>query len=565
MQANDKIQEIFLESCLEQLKDVESLLLDLESAKGDEFQERVTRIFRAAHSIKGDAGSMGLEHISGYAHAIENVLQLVRERLLPVSTHIINELLHGFDRLRALITAPNQGVDAAMEQDFSRLEKLLDQVDEQEPPSAAQGNDNTAPPSQPGEETAPSEEEASEISQIAESFAAQDKITRVTIPAVQLDILVDRVGELSIAQSRLGRMARSDHESRFLGVAEEIESLCNQLRDQVLGLRLLPLQISFTKYRRLVRDLCADLGKNAAFIMHGQNTELDKKLIEELNTPLIHLLRNAVDHGIEPPDVRERTGKEKQGRIELSARQQGSDVVIEISDDGAGIDGDRLERLARQRGLLPEQAPGHELTDDEKLQLIFLPGLTTAEKVDAVSGRGVGMDAVKASVQALRGTIEIASKQDQGATFRIQVPISMAIIDCLRVEAGGEDYFIHLDYVQECLEHHPRADHENDFRELSLRGEFLPLVCLRRFFAIPGEQPAASHIVVVKTNVGRFGVIVDQIVGQHQAVLRQLGNAVGKVDGILGATVTEQGTMGLILDMPSLADAAQQEEEQRWG
>lgn len=573
MKLDDKVREIFVESSLEQLRNVETRILDLEHAQGEERQEQITRIFRAAHSIKGDAGSMGLEHLSRYAHSIENALQLVRENLLPVSETIIDELLHGFDRLRSLIGSPDLGADASLEPDFRRLEALLASVPQEEavplsgpevsPPTGQPSGTAVALPLAPREE-APAEGEAEPQAPRfnADKLALDDKITRVTIPAEQLDILVDRVGELAIAQSRLGRLARSERDSKFLPVAEEIEALCSLLRDQVLGLRLLPLQVSFAKYRRLVRDLCSDLGKKAEFIMTGENTELDKKLIEELNTPLIHLLRNAVDHGIEPPHMREYLGKPAQGNIELSACQLGGEVLIEIRDDGKGIEAQRLRQLAVNAGRLP---PDKELSDKELLDLIFLPGLTTAEKVGEVSGRGVGMDAVKASIQSLRGKIEVQSAPGKGTTFRLQLPVSMAIIDCLRVAVAGSDYFMHLDYVEECLElPQSVAQRARAGRSLALRGEHLPLVCLRDFFRLDSPPPPALHVVVVRTNQGRCGVVVDHVVGQHQAVLRQLGPAVGKVDGILGATVTEHGHMGLILDMPSLAQAALLEEQQRW-
>lgn len=607
MHLDAKVREIFVESCLEQLKDIEARILDLEHAQGDSRDEQVTRIFRAAHSIKGDAGSMGLDTISTYAHSIENVLQLVRERLLPVSQQVINELLHAFDRLKTAITSKSQ--DDSLEADSKRLDELFHAAVEYEQQTDLQNGQ--MPPGELGfqrdlqqerqsdftpdgqelghpdtagahrqqagkkprkEDALPSsaasgqqEEQASDdhkVQQVVDRVSADEKITRVTIPAEQLDILVDRVGELAIAQTRLGSLAREERDSKFLPVAEEIEALSALLRDQVLGLRLLPLEVSHAKLRRLVRDLCAELGKKAEFVMSGQNTELDKKLIEELNTPLIHLLRNAVDHGIEPPHIREYQDKPPQGVIEVAASQLGGEVLIEVKDDGKGIDGERLRQLAINKGLLD---PDAELNEQQQLELIFLPGLTTAEKLSDVSGRGVGMDAVKASVQTLRGKIEVRSTRGQGTTFSIQLPVSMAIIDCLRVQVGGDDYFMHLDHVEECIEQPAQVSGlECAPHSMSLRGEHLPLVCLREFFEVPGQRPFSMQVVVVRSNLGRLGIVVDHVVGQQQAVLRHLGPAVGKVPGILGATVTEQGVMGLILDMPALAQTAHNEEQQRW-
>ena len=554
MKLDDKVREIFVESCMEQLKNVEASILDLENAHGEYRQDQITRIFRAAHSIKGDAGSMGLENISRYAHTIENVLQLVREGGLAVSQHVINELLFAFDRLLQCIKASDLGQGQNLHKETLRLDALL---------ASAQGEELQGGAAALQEKGAPeADDDQSGVRVSAESFATEDKITRVTILAEKLDFLVDRIGELSIVQTRLSRLARMEHDSKFLPVAEAVEGLCSQLRDQVLELRMLPLQVSYAKYRRLVRDLCSELGKSAAFVMNGQNTELDKKLIEELNTPLIHLLRNAVDHGIEPPHLREYLGKPVQGRIEVSASQLGGEVLIEVKDDGKGIEGEKLFQLAVKKSLIPADAV---LTEQEKLELIFMPGLTTAEKISGVSGRGVGMDAVKASIQLLRGRIGVVSEPGKGTCFRLQLPVSMAIIDCLRVSVGSSEFFMHLDYVEECIELH-RDDNEDTIppRRYALRGEYLPLVCLRHFFQLDGERPQPAHIVVVRTSQGRFGIVADAVLGQHQAVIRHLGPAVGKVEGILGATVTENGTMGLILDMTSLAYNALREEMEHW-
>jgi len=562
MHLDDKVREIFIESCLEQLKNIEARILDLEHAQGEQREDLIARIFRAAHSIKGDAGSMGLERISAYAHSIENVLQLVREGLLPVTQLLVNEMLRAFDTLKNAIATPSQEIEAGLEQEAERLAVFFREAEEQERLLAVSEAGETPPASQPLEEQQSDATKDDKAGAIVDRVAADEKITRVTIPAEQLDILVDRVGELAIAQTRLSRLARDENDSKFLPVAEEIEALSALLRDQVLGLRLLPLEVSYGKLRRLVRDLCAELGKKAEFHMSGQNTELDKKLIEELNTPLIHLLRNAVDHGMEPPHMREYLGKSPQGRIEVAASQLGGEVLVKVTDDGKGIEGERLRRLAVEKGLLD---PDAELTEQQKLELIFLPGLTTAEKVSGVSGRGVGMDAVKASVQSLRGKIEVASTLGKGTTFSIQLPVSMAIIDCLRVAVADADYFMHLDHVEECLElPEELLQRPEPPRSLSLRREHLPLVCLRDFFEFEGPRPSSMHVVVVRSMRGLLGIVVDEVLGQQQAVLRHLGPAVGKVPGILGATVTEYGAMGLILDMPTLARAAYEEERLRW-
>jgi len=542
MAYDGKVKEIFVESCLEQLKNIEKAILDLETGQPAAKAETVALIFRAAHSIKGDAASMGVESVNSLAHKIENVLQPVREARLPVTSRLISELLTDFDLLRELITSPDLGQTRDLAEVFKRLDRLV---------------------SEEGEKGDPGREgEAGPAVSVAGGEAA-DRITHLTIPAEELDTLVNRIGELSIMQTRLQRLARSEKDQKFLPVAEEIEALCTLLRDQILGLRMLPLQVSFPKYRRLIRDLGAQLGKKADFLMEGHNTELDKKLIEELNVPIIHLLRNAMDHGIETPDVRLAAGKTAQGTIVLNAVQIGSEIVIEIRDDGAGLDTAKLRQHAVNSGRLD---PGQQLTEKELQELVFLPGLSTADIVDDVSGRGVGMDAVRDTIQTLRGKIDIESQPGKGATFRLHLPISLAIIDCLQIDVAGEDFFLHLDYVEECIELALNDhDRQHGARRLGVRGEVLPLIALRSFFGIPGLAPRLAHVIVVRTNNGRFGLVADEVKGQHQAVLKQLGPAFGKVDGVLGATVTEFGHMGVILDIPALAQCALDEEDRRWG
>lgn len=539
-----KVQEIFVESCLEQLKNIEKSILDLESLDPASRPQTVAAIFRAAHSIKGDAASMGVEKVNALAHRIENVLEPVRDGIMPIESVLISELLTGFDLLRELVSSPDLGQSRDISAILERWDRLA--VPTPQAPRSVQ------------EVAAASPQPAS----VQGLDPASGRITHLSIQAGELDTLVNRIGELSILQTRLQRSARSENHPIFLPLAEEIESLCTLLRDQVLSMRMLPLQVSFPKYRRLIRDLCAQLGKRAELDMEGHNTELDKKLIEELNSPLIHLLRNAMDHGIETPEERVAAGKPPQATITLTASQAGGEVVIEVGDDGAGIDAEKLRRRAVEAGRLD---PDRRLSHEELLELVYLPGLSTAETVDAISGRGVGMDAVRESITALRGKIEIHSELGKGTTFRLRLPISLAIIDCLQIDVGGEDYFLHLDYVEECLELKlSDREREQGARLLNSRGVALPLIALRNYFQIPGLAPRLAHVIIVRTGQGSFGLVADEVKGQHQAVLKQLGPAVGKVEGVLGATVTEQGHMGLILDIPGLAQRALAEEDGRW-
>jgi len=528
MVEDEKLYELFTESCLEQLRGIEAAVLDLETAGASSLRPKVEAVFRAAHTIKGDAGALGLVPLASLCHAVESVLTLVRDGTRPVTPGLIGELLAAFDSIKNMAEHAATARDWDVASDLARLQALLDPT----------------PPASDTERPASVEPTAAE---------AEEHIRKLAIPARELDILVDRVGELGIAQSRLAALSTRRGDAELRDVAEEVERLAGLLRDQVLGLRMLPIKVSFPKYRRLVRDTCAALGKEAELIMVGENTELDKAVIEQLNTPCIHLLRNAVDHGIELPDIRDARGKPRRGTITLSARQDGNDVMIVIADDGAGIDVERLWEKAVAAGMVD---PDNRPAGAEALNLIFLPGLTTAAAVGAVSGRGVGMDAVREGIAALRGRIEVASVPGGGASFTIRLPVSLAIIDCLEVHCAAVSYFLHLDYVEECLELPEHCLLREGRGVMDLRGRAMPLVCLRHFLGIPGAVPEQSHVVAVSQGERRAGIVVDAVIGRKQAVLKHLGKALGRIEGVLGGTVTESGDMALVVDVPGLLRVA---------
>ncbi len=529
MVEDDKIFELFAESCLEQLRGIEAAILDLESAGPGVLEAKVAAVFRAAHTIKGDAGAIGAKPLAELSHSVESVLDPVRAGRLPVTPRLIGELLAVFDVIKTMAEDPAAARSRDVGPEMARMAALTGQ----ETIAAGQARPAASPPSPDG--------------------PSDDRIRKLAIPARELDILVDRVGELGIAQARLAALSLRRQDGELRDVAEEVERLAALLRDQVLGLRMLPIKVSFPKYRRLVRDACAALGKDAELLMDGENTELDKAVIEQLNAPCIHLLRNAVDHGIETPSAREALGKPRRGVITLSVRQDGNDVVIAIGDDGAGIDAARLWRKAVAAGRLD---PARAFDPQAALGLIFLPGLSTAETVGAVSGRGVGMDAVRDGIAALRGRIDVASTPGRGTTFTIRLPVSLAILDCLEVRVAGESYYLHLDYVEECLELPPDLVLRHGRGIMEVRGAATPLVCLRHFFGLGPALAAASHVVTVRRDRGRAGIVVDAVVGRRQAVLKHLGRALGKVPGVLGGTVTEAGDMALVVDVPELLRAA---------
>jgi two-component system chemotaxis sensor kinase CheA len=378
----------------------------------------------------------------------------------------------------------------------------------------------------------------------------KETMQSLRVDAAKLDDLVNLVGELVIAQARLTQLASGFGHPALTSVAEEIERLSNELRDNTLGIRMLPIGTTFSRFRRLVRDLSSEMRKSIELVTEGGETELDKTVIEQLNDPLVHLLRNSIDHGIEPPGERLAAGKPEAGTIVLSAEHAGGEVVLSITDDGRGMDPQRLRNKAVEKGLVPAEA---RLTDSEIFNLVFLPGFSTAEKITNVSGRGVGMDVVKRSMDALRGKIDIHSELGRGSRITIKLPLTLAIIDGLQIKAGEDLYIIPLSLVEECVElPRERIEVSGRGRTLQLRGEIVPYIRLREAFDLAGTPPAIEQVVITRFEGERAGIAVDEVVGQQQTVIKSLGNYIGSVAGISGATINGDGTMSLILDIPAL-------------
>jgi two-component system chemotaxis sensor kinase CheA len=321
---------------------------------------------------------------------------------------------------------------------------------------------------------------------------------------------------------------------------------------------MLPIGMTFSKFKRLVRSLSQELHKEIEFITEGADTELDKTLIERLADPLVHLMRNSIDHGIELPQVREAAGKPRQGTIHLSARHSGNHVLITIKDDGAGLDAAGIREKAIQKGLI---APDAELAEQDLFSLIFQPGFSTAKEVTSVSGRGLGLDVVKKALDALRGSIEISSSRNKGTTLTLTLPLTLAIIDGFLTTVGGESFIFPLTEVEECLELTQKNIEDARGRRLvQVRGRLVPYVRLREQFLLGGGKPELEHIVIVRSGQQRVGFVVDAIVGEHQTVIKSLGGFYRQVDGISGATILGNGTVALIVDVRTLMQAAEREE-----
>ncbi|WP_313524976.1 chemotaxis protein CheA [Shinella sp.] len=404
-----------------------------------------------------------------------------------------------------------------------------------------------------------SEREAPAVQAANDSKQAKSA-ENVRVPAERLDEMMDRVGELVIAQSRLTQLAGAAADLGLRSVSEEIERLSGELRDTMMVLRMMPVASLFSRFRRLVHDLSRETGKEIELITEGESTEVDKTVIDRLADPLVHLVRNSIDHGLEKPEERIAAGKDPKGKVILSAHQTGGEVIITIKDDGRGINRDRVRAKAESSGLIQ---PGQTLSDPELLQLIFQPGFSTAQAVTNLSGRGVGMDVVKKTVEALRGAIDIVSKPGDGSEVSLRIPLTLAIIDGLLVRVGGGCYVIPLSAVEECLE----LSLEDDLRSrgrsfISLRDSLVPFLRLRELFRTGTQPDQHQKVVVISTGSERVGLVVDQIIGDHQTVIKSMSKLHHDVATFSGATILGDGSVALILDVTHLVAAGQHQEAQ---
>lgn len=392
---------------------------------------------------------------------------------------------------------------------------------------------------------------------------AADTGLSVRVPAERLDHLVNLVGELVTVQAHLSQLAATRNDNDITSVAEEVERLISELRDTTLNMRMLPIGSTFSKFKRLVRDLSAELGKEIDLETSGADTELDKTVIEKLNDPLVHLIRNSIDHGIEMPAERTVAGKPAKGVVHLAAEHSGDSVLVTIRDDGAGLNKERIRAKAIERGLITATT---ELTDKETFNLIFAPGFSTAQKVTSVSGRGVGMDVVKKAIEALRGTIDIDSTTGKGSVITLKIPLTLAIIETLLVRIDQSFFVLPLSIVEECVEL-TRADVQAAHgRHLAnVRGELTPYINLRSEFVIQENQPEIEQVVILSVNGKRVGFVVDDVVGEHQTVIKSLGKLYRDVRGISGATILGDGTVALILDPSLLVQSVEQTEQELFG
>lgn len=383
----------------------------------------------------------------------------------------------------------------------------------------------------------------------------------IRVDAAKLGQLIDQVGEMVIANASASLIAKRSSDGALLEAMSAMGRLVEGIRDSALSLRMVEIAETFNRFQRVVRDVSKELGKEITLKISGGETELDKTVVEKIADPLTHLVRNSIDHGIESVDVRIARGKPQAGTIALNAFHESGGIVIKVSDDGGGLDTDRILAKAIEKGIVSSTPT---LSEDEIFNLVFEPGFSTAEQVTDLSGRGVGMDVVRRNIEALRGNIELSSARGQGTTFTIRLPLTMAIIDGFLIEVGDASFVAPLDMVVECLEH---SQQERDAMEqrayLNLRGEILPLIRLRELLGIEGSLPARENIMVVRYGTHKAGLVVDQLLGEFQTVIKPLGQVFRHLRGISGSTILGSGDVALILDIPELVQQAASRENQQ--
>ena len=649
--------QTFFDEADELLADMEQHLLDLAPEAPD--SEQLNAIFRAAHSIKGGAGTFGFTILQETTHLMENLLDEARRGEMQLNTDIINLFLETKDIMQEQLDAYKSSSEpdaASFEYICNALRQLALEAKGESVPSVA-GNarlsvvanspqddaDEVQATAEGGKtqitlsrlksgEPEMLEEELgnlatlSQVSKTADSLTAilegdvnQDDIVAVlcfvieadqiefsTVTAVaqaepiveeeviaapidlpiavngpapsprverekpaarsnestsirvaveKVDQLINLVGELVITQSMLAQRSNAldpvSHGDLITSMGQ-LQRNARDLQESVMSIRMMPMEYVFSRFPRLVRDLASKLGKQVELTQIGSSTELDKSLIERIIDPLTHLVRNSLDHGIETPEKRVAAGKSPVGNLILSAEHQGGNICIEVTDDGAGLNRERILAKALSQGM----AVHENMSDEEVGMLIFAPGFSTAEQVTDVSGRGVGMDVVKRNIQEMGGHVEIASRQGAGTTIRILLPLTLAILDGMSVKVSDEVFILPLNAVMESLQPreedlHPLAGGE---RVLEVRGEYLPLVELWKVFDVAGAKTEATQgIVVILQSAGRrYALLVDQLIGQHQVVVKNLESNYRKVPGISAATILGDGSVALIVDVSAL-------------
>jgi len=543
----EAIVKTYVAECEEHLSRMEEALIALETHPDD--RQSLEAIFRGAHTIKGNAAGLSYDKVAEFAHAFEDVLQRMRANTLTATQSRISLLLRSVDALRQMIPDAITGTTQLQPQQQTLLAHLAAK-DQDENGEFREGHDAT-----PGTR----ERRTSLIGRRREDGQAWvERADTVRVDISKLDRMLNLAGEIAVAHGRLrqalGDGARQDGDA--WEAREVLERLSVDLQEQIMKARMVPVGPIFRQYLRTVRDLSQVTGKNSRLVLDGEDVDIDLSMVEHLKDPITHMVRNAVDHGIEKPEIRQRAGKDPCGVITLSAFHEGASIVIRIADDGAGLN---RQRIAARVRALGGPADPDSLSDQELFRYLFEPGFSPAEKITALSGRGVGMDIVKRNIESLRGAVTVESRLGAGTTITIRLPLTLAIIDGFGVGVADETFILPLHSVRECLT--MPADgpcSANGFGVFELRGMPVPYLRLRDWYALPGERPARESIVVVEENGMQAGLAVEQLYGAHQTVIKPLGAHFKDVPGIAGSAILGNGRVALIVDVAALLREAVQ-------
>ncbi len=578
----------FLEESNEGLDRLDSELVELEQSPDN--RDILASIFRTIHTIKGTCGFLGFNRLEKVAHVGENLLALLRDGKLALTEEIINALLAMVDAVRTMLGEIERSSNDGQEEYGDLIATLTRLKDGETAPQAAATpvtSEITNPP-EPTTSTTPATatqpmsnsvatpvqdsvkkaaaatgsptsapKKAQHEKQTGSSNVVESSI-RVDIPL--LDRLMNLVGELVLARNQIVEHANVDENAQFLAISQRLNLITSELQEGVMQTRMQPINNIWAKFPRVVRDLAIGCGKKVRVEMEGKETELDKSLIEAMKDPLTHLIRNSVDHGVEMPEARRAAGKPEEGRLLLRAYHEGGQVHIEIHDDGAGINTDKICNKAVEKGLISrEQAD--QMNPQEAAKLIFLAGLSTAEKVTNISGRGVGMDVVKTNIEKISGAIDLESEPGRGSIFKIRVPLTLAIVPALIVTSGGERFaipqvnlleLIRIDQAQQniCIEYiHGTPVYR-------LRGKLLPIVYLNRELGLNNADATGTNMVVLQAEQRQFGLVVDQVNDSQEIVVKPLAEALKDISVFAGATIMGDGRVALILDILGIAQRA---------
>jgi two-component system, chemotaxis family, sensor kinase CheA len=531
----EKVIAAFVAESEEGLERTEQYLIAAETDPGN--TELLDEMFRVAHTLKGNASALDFPELAGFAHVMEDLLEALRKHEITISRELISLLLNGVDALRALVPAAAEGNDR-LSPSHQKLKKSIARYASGRvgaPPATQSSHDWPSPPAVPGS---------------VPSGGTRNRTLRVDIE--KLDQMLNLTGEIAIAQGRLRRMIeelKTESGRRLLEMQREVERLQKNLQEQVMGVRLVSVGPLFQQFARSVRDISQSHNKLARLEIVGADVEVDTRVLEHLKDPLLHMIRNAVDHGIESPQARRAAGKSSCGLLKLTAFHKAGSIVIQLSDDGAGFNRQRILAKARALNLLDD---GEKATDHELFNLVFKAGFTTAAEVTDLSGRGVGMDVVRRNIELLRGNIEIHSTAGQGTTITIRLPLTLAIIEGFSVIANNETYVIPLEMISECLELPIDQISSDKVGVINLRGEPLPYVRLREVFGTPSQLPIRENVVVIHREGGYAGIAVEKLLGECQAIIKPLSRIFRNVPGVSGSTILDDGRVALILDTSAL-------------